>query len=650
MTDFVGKTLGPYKLEDVLGKGGMASVYRAYQSSVKRYVAIKVMSPDIGGQPGFVERFAQEAEVIASLEHPHIVPVIDYGTQDNLHYLVMRYIEGGSLEDRMRKGSLSLQEAARFLAEMASALTYAHKRGVVHRDLKPNNMLIDGSDNLYLTDFGIARLTQSEHHLTATGSVMGTPAYMSPEQGMGQRVDSRSDIYTLGVVLYEMVLNRLPFSGETPAAMIFQHVYEHPAHPQKVNPNLPDAVADVLNKSMAKNPDERYQSASEMSSAFAEAIRSTKVTPLVDDLDMVKTYVGGPKGSQTSPRTMPQRPTPSGAGRSPMTIEHAGTGRKFPVPLIAGIAVLAVVLIGGALFLITKGNADAAVHQTNTAVAVIALSATATSTNTPVATATVPTRTPNIALTQFAQQMAQTGTAAQIQIRAATQTQAAKPTKTPIIPTKPPTVRPSATKIPPTTSNTSNSGFNGAPEDVIAQLVSAGAVSDASGQLSFTADKIDVAVDKPSFENWETADVNAVLSDFVVSATFTWEAPDVNNECGILIRYTPADSGQKNWRYYLISLGRRGGYQAFARDEGGYRKTAFVQKNSALVNADNNAINQLLVIAKGSHFDIYVNGSYAEGFDDPTFKSGRIAVIGTRFEKSTGLLCKFRNVWAWSLK
>src|SRR5512147_268539 len=156
MVDYEGRTLGPYKLEAALGKGGMATVYRAYQTSVKRYVAIKVMAPEIADQPGFVERFAREAEVIASLEHPHILPVIDYGNDEGIHYLVMRYIEGGSLEDRMRKKPLSMQECARMLSQIASALDYAHKRGVIHRDMKPNNVLLDSSENAYLTDFGIA--------------------------------------------------------------------------------------------------------------------------------------------------------------------------------------------------------------------------------------------------------------------------------------------------------------------------------------------------------------------------------------------------------------------------------------------------------------------------------------------------------------
>ena len=176
------------------------------------------------------------------------------GTDNGIHYLVMRYVEGGSLEDRMIRKPLTLLDSARFLSQMSQALDYAHKRGVIHRDLKPNNVLLDSSENAYLTDFGIARLAQSDSKLTATGSVMGTPAYMSPEQAMGRTVDARSDIYTLGVVLYEMVLNQLPFSAETPAAYIFQHVYEQPKSPKLLKPELPDTIAAVITRALAKDP------------------------------------------------------------------------------------------------------------------------------------------------------------------------------------------------------------------------------------------------------------------------------------------------------------------------------------------------------------------------------------------------------------
>ena len=264
MNDFVGRQLGPYKLEEQLGRGGMATVYRAFQTTVKRYVAVKVMSPDIARDPGFVERFAREAELIASLQHPHILPVIDYGEADGTHYIVMRYIEGGSLDDRMRRRPLTLQESARLLEQISAALDYAHKRGVIHRDFKPNNVLLDGEENTYLTDFGIARLMDSSSHLTITGTIMGTPAYMSPEQGTGRTVDARADLYSLGVVVYEMVTGRLPFSADTPASLIFQHAFQPPTPPQTYKPDIAPSVVAVIDRALAKNPDDRYQSGAEM--------------------------------------------------------------------------------------------------------------------------------------------------------------------------------------------------------------------------------------------------------------------------------------------------------------------------------------------------------------------------------------------------
>ncbi|HVO43685.1 MAG TPA: protein kinase, partial [Aggregatilineales bacterium] len=463
--DFIGKTLGPYKLEAQLGQGGMASVYRAFQASVKRYVAIKVMSADIAGDPGFVERFEREAQVIAALEHPHILPIIDYGTVEDIHYLVMRYLDGGSLDQRMRRQALSLDECATLLNQVASALDYAHRRGVVHRDIKPNNIMLDGEGNAYLTDFGIARIVQSDHKLTATGSVMGTPAYMSPEQGMGRPVDARSDIYTLGVVLYEMVLNQLPFKADTSAALIFQHVYERPTPPKQINPALPDAVSDVLERALAKNPDDRYQSAGELASAFADATHGRVSAPPADSMG---TIVGGPiqpviepvrktpgAARPVSPAAGPivtgPRRTPTAVPPPPGEVPAQGVSsapeRRSPVPLIIGV-VVAIVLLGGGgfLMLMTTNNnnatatAQAIVGASQTQVAFVANQTNTatlfTKTPTPTATFTAtntPTNTPNA--TQTAQieasstalaQSFMTSTALQAQLVAAQNTQTAQ--------------------------------------------------------------------------------------------------------------------------------------------------------------------------------------------------------------------------------
>ncbi len=730
MSDLVGKTLGPYKLEATLGKGGMAMVYRAYQASVKRYVAIKVMAAEIADQPGFVERFEREAEVIASLEHPHILPVIDYGNADGVHYLVMRYIEGGSLEDRMRRKPLSLGECSRLLGQMASALDYAHKHGVVHRDLKPNNVLLDSAENAYLTDFGIARLAQSEHKLTATGSVMGTPAYMSPEQALGRPVDARSDIYTLGVVLYEMVLNKLPFAGDTPAALIFQHVYEQPTPPRQIRPDLPDSIALVLNRAMAKNPDERFQSAMELADAFADAVAGRAPSPAqASQEDMTNTVIGGPispttSGSGTPPPTPGQTdtpapapastPAPTAAAAAPSAVTPAAataSARSGLSSVLVVVAVLVVLAIAGGGFLFINntnvtnanntGTAVAAANSTGTMVAILALSATATPTATlpptatPTATAT-PTFTPttNGTLTAVAAQMStlnafqanQTAThvaqimatatfisaMAQTQAVIATQTQQgiAKATSDAMIAqtatavagatqttiasytdTPTPTRRPTATRRPTVTRTPTAAPNNGSgsAQDVVAQLRASGQLTGTGGKVALQADSVEVTVDKPGFDRWNRIDTSVQVTDFVMSAEIAWEGTDTGNQCGLLIRYSaPGDDVQKS-TFYTVTISRSGTYQAYARDNTGYRDSPLIQKSSKLIQPDETATNTLLVIAQGNRFKLFINGQLADSFSDPAYRSGNVGVMASRPQSSSGLTCKFKNVWAYSL-
>jgi serine/threonine protein kinase len=219
----------------------MATVYKAYQASVDRYVAIKVLPSQLAESKEFAARFHQEARIIAKLEHPHILPVFDYGESDGVAYFVMRYLDAGTLKDRMETGRpLPFNEIDRIFTQLTDALSYAHGHGVVHRDLKPANALIDSQGNVFLTDFGIAKLLESASpRLTQTDAIMGTPAYISPEQAQSQPVDQRSDIYSLGIILYEMVTGGVPFTADTPLAVLFKHISDPLPLPSKVKPDIP---------------------------------------------------------------------------------------------------------------------------------------------------------------------------------------------------------------------------------------------------------------------------------------------------------------------------------------------------------------------------------------------------------------------------
>ena len=261
--------VGRYEVKAELGRGGMAAVYQAYDPRFKRDVAVKVLPAELLHDPAFHARFIREAEIIASLEHPAIVPVHDFGEEAGQPYIVMRMMTGGTLADRLRQGPLSVQQTARLLAALALALDRAHAKGIIHRDLKPSNILFDSDDNPYLSDFGIAKLAEAGTAVTGTG-VIGTPAYMSPEQARGDRdLDSRSDLYALGAVVYEMLTGRQPYEAETPMGQAVKHITEPVPDILTVQPDLPAAAATFIEKAMAKSRDARYGTAGELSDGLA---------------------------------------------------------------------------------------------------------------------------------------------------------------------------------------------------------------------------------------------------------------------------------------------------------------------------------------------------------------------------------------------
>jgi serine/threonine-protein kinase len=243
----------------------MAEVYRAHDQLLDRPVALKVLFPELSVDRSFVERFRREAQAAANLSHPNIVPVFDWGEDGGTYFIVMEFVDGRALSSILRTaGPLHPDRAAEIVADVAGALSYAHRHGVVHRDVKPGNVLITEEGTIKVTDFGIARAVNTEESLTQTGAVMGTATYFSPEQAEGMGVDARSDIYSLGVVLFEMVTGRPPFMGETPVAVASKHVREHPPAPRDVNPGVPLDLEAIILKCMAKSPDHRYSTGDEL--------------------------------------------------------------------------------------------------------------------------------------------------------------------------------------------------------------------------------------------------------------------------------------------------------------------------------------------------------------------------------------------------
>jgi len=287
MIDIIGQSLGQYRVAELIGQGGMARVYKAYQKSLDRYVAIKAISSqaDQDVDSAFMQRFATEARLVAKLAHPHIVPVFDFGEDQGWAYIVMEYISGGTVRDRMIKAdagrtTLPLLWTLTIMEQAAEALYCAHKSNIVHRDVKPGNMLLRGDDQMLLSDFGIATMLEASQAFSRTNSTVGTPQYMAPEQGLPNGVvDARTDVYALGVVLFQCVTGRLPYTADTPVGIIMKHIQEPTPQPIKFAPSLPPSVNQIIMRAMEKDQRNRFQSAAEMASALRGAINELSGLP-----------------------------------------------------------------------------------------------------------------------------------------------------------------------------------------------------------------------------------------------------------------------------------------------------------------------------------------------------------------------------------
>lgn len=344
------RKFGRYEILGELGHGGMATVYHATDPSFGREVAIKVLPLQLQHNPQFRERFQREGRTIAGLEHPNIVPVYDVGEEDSVPFLVMRYMQGGTLSERIPEGGMSLDKAAHIISRLAAALDAAHSKNIVHRDLKPSNVLFDQYGEAYVADFGIVKLSEDTMQLTGSG-VIGTPTYMSPEQASGSvKVDSRSDIYSLAVVLYQMLTGRLPFEAETPMAIAVKHITEAIPDILAVKDGLPEAMRPIMQQALAKDPEKRYQKAGDFAAdlrALASGEPPTGVMHAHHDEGhtMPMTMPAIPLATGTRPsvsepaKTIIEtstRPAPARSGIDPMMV---------PIIAISGVVVLTALIL-----------------------------------------------------------------------------------------------------------------------------------------------------------------------------------------------------------------------------------------------------------------------------------------------------------------
>ncbi|MBI5929270.1 MAG: protein kinase [Chloroflexi bacterium] len=372
MSDLTGRTLGKYELVERLGRGGMADVYKAIQRGMERFVAVKVMHGHLAESEDFIVRFRREAQSVGNLRHPHIVQVIDFDVEGDVYYMVMEYIKGGTLKTYIQqKGALPVDEALRVTGHLSDALAYAHQNGMIHRDIKPANVMF--TDNSYthpvLTDFGIARIL-GQSGITMSGAFIGTPAYMSPEAGRGTKVDDRSDIYSMGIMLYEMVTGTVPYDADTPFAIVMKHINDPLPSPRRFNANLPNAVELVVLKALSKDPEDRYPTAGELGKAVQQAREDLKSEAPTADSRKLSTAVGGKPLTEMAtfvpdsasgkelptvgPRNMSALPDTFAKDKTQPPI--APTKRKIPYPLLGGgVAVLALVAIV-AVLLMGSGN------------------------------------------------------------------------------------------------------------------------------------------------------------------------------------------------------------------------------------------------------------------------------------------------------
>lgn len=582
MDNLIGKTLGQYQILELAGKGGMAAVYKAHQPSLNRYVALKVLPAYLAQDEQFVVRFRQEALAAAALRHPNIMVIYDVGQDQNLHYIAAEYLEGNTLAQvlEQQRGPLPLPRIVNIINQLASALDFAHQRGLVHRDVKPSNAFVGMDDHVTLMDFGIVKALTGGMQMTRTGAAIGTPEYMSPEQAEGRAVDQRSDIYSLGVVLYQVLTGRVPFEAKTPTQILLAHVAQPPTPPTHINPAIPRAVEAVVLRALAKRPEERWTSAGEMAQALARAasgvsapayvaptVIPSRSSPTPPPSYAPPSSYASPSSYGPQPATPPPPPPAAAQPYTPPPPPVARSGRAVNWLLWGGLgaAALAFACILGFVFcnkFVPPGGAE-------TPTALPLARATPTFTALPPARAT-PTTTPK---------------------------------------------RPAPT---------SSAGVLFS-DDFASQQASEGKgwtfESGDNVDWGWSANALSASVRKKNWIGWNSPD--GKYDDFGAEI----EAQPTSSgyvEYGIIFRI----SGETDTRsYYLYGVTSEGKYFLQKKVDGKWADADPVSTTSSQLIKQGQAKNKLGVRAQGSQIMLYINGTLVKTVNDVSISSGTLGVF-----------------------
>ncbi len=578
MDNLIGKTLGQYQILELAGKGGMAVVYKAFQPSLNRHVALKVLPDYLAQDDQFVLRFEQEARAAAALRHPNIMVIYDVGLEGSTHYIAAEYLEGRTLSQVIAelRGPLPLPRTVNTMNQLASALDFAHQRGLVHRDIKPSNVFVGADDHVTLMDFGIAKALQGGQQMTRTGTMVGTPEYMSPEQAEGKQIDQRSDIYSLGVMLYQLLTGRVPFTAETPTAILLAHVMQTPMLPRQLNAAIPPAVEAVVMRSLAKRPEDRFASAGELAQALAQAASGApaqvpaNIPPTVVPSRPTLPPTSQPGVYTPQPYTPPPAYAPAPAYAPPA--RKSGKGTNWLLWGGMGLAAVALVCVLGFVALYAIGKSASTPTPTAERVA----RATATSPSQPATRST-----PTLLATKPA-------------VRA---------TATPAL------VSPGGVLF------TDNFGSQKTSEDK-------GWSFEAGDNVDYTwsANKLTISVKKTQWLGWDTPD--GTYDNFGAEI----EAQPVGSsyaEYGIIFRITGSGDTRS---YYVFGVNTTGKYFLQKRVEGQWADPDPVSATASQYIKPNGK-NTLRALAQGSTISLYINDSLVKTVtDDSITEGGKVGV------------------------